>query len=293
MNGTKLLGIISICATAMACAHQAPAPVAAPAAPAEAPAEYYNQEMLQGVLWMQHSVEYRASSMQAYAAATRALDAALADPAWNAVSEQWEPPAGQLPPAVILDIDETCVDNSVYEAELLLAKQLHTEEHWDAFVRSGKVSAVPGAREFLQHAAARGVTIYYVTNQNVKLEEATRANLAKLGFPLDSARDTLLMVAERPDWSSDKASRRLFVAKEHRVLLLLGDDFNDFVTANGKTPAERDAIFDRFAPWFGSKWFVLPNPVYGSWERALLHGAGKSARERFDAKIKALRTTAD
>lgn len=276
--------------TALSCAHTTPAPVAAPAASADN--AYYGQETLQSVVWMQSSVEYQAAARQAYANATRALDAALADPSWNAVSESTSAPGGGLRPAVILDVDETCVDNSVYEAELLLAKELHGEERWDAFVKSGKVSAVPGAREFLRHAASRGVAVFYVTNQNVRLEAATRANLTKLGFPLDEARDTLLMVAERPEWTSDKASRRLFVAQEHRVLLLLGDDFNDFVNANGKSMDERRAIYDRYRDWFGTKWFMLPNPAYGSWERAVTAGSGKSAREKFEAKVKALRTTA-
>lgn len=278
--------------TALSCAHSTNVPVAAPPSATPTENEYYGQETLQGVIWMQSSVEYRAAAQQVYVNAKRALDMALADPAWQAVSESTTAPATSLRPAVILDIDETCIDNSVYEAELLEARQLHQEERWEAFVRSGKVSAVPGARDFLQYATSRGVRVFYVTNQDVKLEAATRDNLRRLGFPFDENLDTLLTVAERPDWTSDKSTRRLFVAAEHRVLLLLGDDFNDFVSANGKSPEARQEIFERFGDWFGTKWFILPNPVYGSWERALTAGSGKGAQEKFDAKMKALRKTA-
>jgi len=286
MNGRALIGIL--CMTAPGCAHSSPAPVAA--APAD-DAAYYNQEILQGVVWMQTSVEYRALAMQAYANATRALDAALADPSWNALEGEASPMAGARP-AVILDVDETCVDNSIYEAKLLQAKQVHTEERFEEFVRSGEVRTIPGAKEFLDYAVSRGVDVFYVTNQNVKLEAATRENMRRLGLPLDSTHDNLLTVAERPEWVSDKTSRRLFVAQDHRVILLLGDDFNDFVNASGKTLDERNAQFDRYAGRFGSKWFVIPNPAYGSWERSLTIGAGASAKDKFDLKMKKLRISA-
>jgi acid phosphatase len=287
MNGKALIEIL--CLTAMSCAHSTPAPVAAP--PVAENQEYYGQEMLQGVAWMQTSVEYRALATQAYANATRALDAALADPTWNALDGD-APLAPGLRPAVILDIDETCVDNSVYEAKLLQAKQVHTEDRFDDFIRSGVMRTVPGAKKFLDYAVSRGVDVFYVTNQNVRLEPATRENLHKLGLPLDETSDHLLTVAERPDWVSDKTSRRLFVAQDHRVILLLGDDFNDFVNAAGKTLDERRAQFDLYADRFGTKWFVIPNPVYGSWERAATRGAGTTAKEKFDFKMKSLRVTA-
>jgi len=287
MNGRALIGIL--CITALGCAHSASAPVSAP--PATESQEYYGQEMLQGVVWMQTSVEYRALAMQAYANATRALDAALADPTWNALEGE-APLKEGLRPAVILDIDETCVDNSGYEAKLLRAKELHTEDRFDEFVRSGAVGTVPGAKAFLDYAVSRGVDVFFVTNQNVRLEPATRENLRKLGLPLDATHDNLLTVAERPDWMSDKTSRRLFVAQDHRVLLLLGDDFNDFVNASGKSLQERRAQFDRNADRFGTKWFIIPNPVYGSWERSLTAGAGPSPKDKFELKLKSLRVAA-
>lgn len=286
MNGRALIGIL--CMTALSCAHTTPAPVAA--APATESNAYYGQETIQALAWRQTSVEYRALATQAYADATRSLDAALADPTWNALDGD-APLTPGLRPAVILDVDDTCVDNSAYEAQLFQAKLVHSEERFEAFVRSGAVSAIPGAKAFLDYAVAHGVDVFYVTNQNARLESATRRNLQTLGLPLDATRDNLLTAQERPDWGSDKTSRRQFVAQDHRVILLLGDDFNDFVNANGKSLTERRALFDRYADRFGTKWFVIPNPVYGSWERAVTAGAGKSGKEKLEAKQKALRTT--
>jgi len=90
---------------------------------------------------------------------------------------------------------------------------------------------------------------------------------------------------------TDDAVVRRTLAENYRVLLLLGDDFNDFVSASGKSVADRRALFDRYADYFGSKWFILPNPVYGSWERAVIRGSGPSAGEKFNTKMHALRIT--
>lgn len=271
-----------ICLTTLACAHSAPSPDAAEPAPLLQP----GHEVLQGVLWTQSSVEYRAAAKGTYAAATKMLDLALADASWSALPHIPHP-AG-APPAVILDIDETCVDNILYAVDSIRTGQFHTTARFAAFVRSGRVAAVPGAREFLEAAHSRGVAIFYITNQRHDIEEPTRANLVKLGFPVDVSRDSVLTVGERPEWNSDKESRRAHVAATHRVLLVFGDDFNDFVTAAEKSVEERDALYEANIHMFGTKWFVLPNPVYGSWERAIV-GRGRTPEDAFQMKLDALR----
>jgi 5'-nucleotidase (lipoprotein e(P4) family) len=286
------LAAILLCLTALSCAHSAPPTAGAHSAPptAGAPAAPLmkpGHELLQSTLWMQSSVEYRAAAKGTYVAATRMLDLALADPSWSAMPHI--PHAPDAPPAVILDIDETCVDNVIYAVDSIRAGQVHTTARFAAFVRSGRVAAVPGAREFLEYAHARGVAVFYVTNQRHDIEEPTRRNLVKLGFPVDAARDSVLTVGERPEWESgDKEPRRAHVAATHRVLLMLGDDFNDFVTAAEKTADERNALYERHAGMFGTKWFMLPNPVYGSWERAIV-GRGMTPDDAFRTKLDALR----
>ncbi|MGK2859862.1 MAG: 5'-nucleotidase, lipoprotein e(P4) family [Thermoanaerobaculia bacterium] len=278
--------IVVLSVVSLSCAHSTSGPAAAPTA--KAPEIQYGQEGLQGVAWVRMAVEYRASARQAYAAARHALDLALADPTWSAVTELTSAAESERRPAIILDLDETCLDNSDYQASLTKRAEMHTEEAFDEHIRSGRVTAIPGAIEFLRYAESRGVTIFYVTNQRKNIEDATQANLRKLGFPVSEGEDTLLTVGEMPDWVSDKSSRRAFVAQKYRVLLLVGDDFNDFVSASGKSLAERSALFDRYADWFGTKWFILPNPQYGSWERAILAGSGNTAEDRFNAKMRAI-----
>lgn len=286
MIARAVLVVLSV--ASLSCAHSTTVPAAAPAA--KSPEIRYGQEGLQGVVWMQTAVEYQALSRQAYAAAKRALDLALADPTWSAVTELTTVVAGERRHAIILDLDETCLDNSAYQALLTQRAEGHTEEAFEAHIRSGQVTAVPGAVEFLRYAESRGVAIFYVTNQRKGVEDATRENLRRLGLPLPEGEDTLLTVGEMPDWVSDKSSRRLFVAQKYRVLLLVGDDFNDFLSANAKSLAEREALLARYGDWFGTKWFILPNPMYGSWERAALAGAGSSPEDRFDARMRAIRT---
>ena len=158
---------------------------------------------------------------------------------------------------------------------------------WRAWVAESAAAAVPGAREFLAYAQSRGVTPFYVTNRDFDPEHpGTRRNLEKLGFPLTA--DTLLMRGGRPEWKSDKSGRRAHVAATHRVVLVIGDDLNDFTNAREKSQAERAAIIGRTESWWGTRWFMLPNPMYGSWERAAI-GAEGTPCEQLQKKIDALR----
>jgi len=202
--------------------------------------------LLNATLWVQASAEYRASAVQTYAAARRALDDALA-----------RTPA--RPPAIILDLDETALDNSRFAARQLAKGETFTfGDDWTEWVSETASEAVPGAVEFLRYAQSRGVTPFYITSRLTKHEAATRAMLERLGFPLPASEDTLLMRGERPEWSaSSKEPRREFVKERYDVLLYLGDTGSDF-------PADRPADA---APW-GTEWFIVPNPIYGSWEDA-------------------------
>jgi acid phosphatase len=94
----------------------------------------------------------------------------------------------------------------------------------------------------------------------------------------------VLLRGERPEWTSDKQSRRDLVASGFRVLLQLGDDLNDFVTVHGSSLAERDALAATYAERFGNQWFVLPNPIYGSWLRTFVRQAG-GAPARLDDQL--------
>lgn len=229
------------------------------------------QETIDAALWMQTSAEYHAITTQTYRAATEKLAMALADPNWTAAREQTGDYSG-LPPAVILDVDETVLDNSPYAARLIISGTAYSPDTWNRWCHEAKAKPVPGALEFTRFAARNGVTVFYVTNRNHELEESTRRNLEKDGFPLDPETDTVLTKAERPEWSSSKVERRKHVAQNYRILFLFGDDFNDFTPARGIAPEKRVAIAREAVPMWGVKWFQLPNPTYGSWE-TVLHDA--------------------
>jgi len=227
-------------------------------------------EDLRAVLWVQTSAEYRACAEQAYRAAKEKLDVALKVQNWSAAPEQ-QKNYYHLPPAVILDIDRTVLDNSPFQAQLLKEGRRFSRDLWEEWVSKVKASPVPGALEFVKYAQSKKVEIFYVTNRMSNLEDATRKNLERLGFPTKTEPDTVLMKKEQ-GWGSDKSSRRKYIAEDYRILLLIGDDLNDFVSgAKGKgvTLEDRIVLADRYKFYWGEKWIMVPNPIYGSWEAAL------------------------
>jgi acid phosphatase len=199
------------------------------------------------------------------------LDEALSDRSWTAALEQ-SGDFAELPPAVILDVDETVLDNSPHQARLIQKTEVFNSETWHAWCREAKALPIPGALEFTRYAADNGVTVFYVTNRRHVVEEATRDNLKALGFPIDQGgEDTLYTRGERDAWqASDKSPRRTEVASRYRILLLLGDNLGDFVSGVHVSVAERDALGESHQAYWGTRWIMLPNPQYGSWEGALI-----------------------
>jgi 5'-nucleotidase (lipoprotein e(P4) family) len=246
-------------------------------------------DRLNATLWMQQAVEYKAATEGVYALASIRLTEALADPGWTAVPDIQTGDFNDLPPAIILDADETVLDNSAYQAGLIKTGGAYSPESWNAYANSGSAGAVPGAVAFTRAAVASGVTVFYVTNRDVITEEATANNLAALGFPMSDTVDTLMTRNEQPDWTSRKGTRRAAVAKDYRVLLLLGDNFGDFTDDYRGSPEERQTVYEAHSAHWGRDWLMLPNPAYGSWEGAAFGGDYTlSEEERRRRKIGAL-----
>ncbi|WP_244646627.1 5'-nucleotidase, lipoprotein e(P4) family [Sphingomonas sp. CFBP 8760] len=227
-----------------------------------------------GVLWFQTAAEYRVDSLAKYRQAASALDQALADHDWTAATEQTAKPFPK-PTAVIMDLDETVLDNSRFQGELVKRREGYNSAAWKYWVSMEEAGLVPGALQFIEHAKAKGVTVFFVTNRTSCMEAATRSNLIKLGIKLPdpSASDTVL-TSEEQGWTSDKTDRRAYVAKSYRVLLLIGDDLNDFVASKeplippAPTPADRTTLAEKYLDQWGTRWFLISNPLYGSWETA-------------------------
>jgi 5'-nucleotidase (lipoprotein e(P4) family) len=236
---------------------------------ATGPARRDTHEQLQGTLWMQTAAEYRMLTETTYRQAGEALQKALTDPAWTAATEQTED-ASQLPPAVILDLDETVIDNSRFQGEQVVRRAPYTPELWTAWVKAqpkaeNEPALIPGARDFLKDAKERGVTVFFISNRTPDEEAFTLETLEKLD--VQTIADEVLLNQEN-GWTSDKTARRTFVADHYRVLLLIGDDLGDFIPSK-LPPEERVKAAEQHRAWWGTRWFLLPNPMYGSWDRAL------------------------
>lgn len=264
-NNALVLGIALLLGACAAAPPRVDAPVAS-AAPAH--------DNLNATLWMQTSVEYAAGTTQVFRQACDALDAALADARWNALPLPEQRRAmgfESLPPAVIADLDETLIDNSPYQARQVMAGGGFDPDSWRQWVGEARAAAVPGALEFARCAQERGVALVYVSNRKHEGERApTVANLRTLGFPLAGGNDELVLLrGDQRGPGRDKSARRAWVAQRYRVLQLLGDNLGDFLDGVDATPAARQAMTGDYQAWWGRRWFMLPNPSYGSWEDAL------------------------
>jgi len=227
------------------------------------------------VLWLQTSAEYKAGAQQTYNAALKNIGAAIKDRKWKAALEQTGD-CSKLPPAVVMDLDETVLDNGKYFGKVLLENVEPTPAAWDAWVVLKDASAVPGAVEFINEIRKKHVQVIFITNRacmkrgdsspECMQKSETIENLAKIGVR-DVSPEQVLFTGEREGWSSDKKSRREFVAKKYRIVMLFGDDLGDFlpgVRAN-ITPQERERLVEEHKKKWGTCWFMVPNPVYGSW----------------------------
>ncbi len=231
-----------------------------------AAAEVPANDNLNAVLWTQHSVEFKGNAEAAFALARIRLDQALKDRKWTAAPAEQTEKFGKLPPAVVVDVDETLLDNSAYQAWNVVAGTNFDPKTWTAFVNSKSSQPIPGAVEFAQYAAKKGVTVFYVTNRTKEEEPATRENLEMYQFPLSEKVDTVLTAQEQPDWKSAKGTRRAFIAKDYRILLDIGDNFGDFVDAYKGSKDERQKIWEDNKARWGREWIVIANPTYGSFE---------------------------
>lgn len=283
---------LGACQRADTLAPEAAAPATSPAAAAKplAPAH----DSLNAVLWMQASAEYAAATTTVYRAAADKLDAALKEKNWDAlVTTERGNAATGLPAAVIMDVDETVLDNSPYQARLIRDGKEYDEVTWDAWVAEKKAKAVPGVVDFAKAAAAKGVTVLYLSNRAVHLKDATIANLKAVGMPVkdDSVFLGLGTVVEGCEQNgSEKDCRRRLAGQQYRVLMQFGDQLGDFVQITANTRDGRAQLLDEYGDWFGERWFMLPNPSYGSWDPALFDNDwSKSVEARREAKRAALR----
>ena len=250
-------------------------------------------DMLLATLWTQRSVEYKGNALTVFALARIRLDEALADKSWTAAPVEQKGDYQALPPAVILDVDETLIDNSRYQVWMLKNNQTFSTKTWNQFCAAQVSTAIPGAVEFTKYADSKGVKVFYITNRGVETEKDTRENMAKLGFPMGGNVNTFLMQNGKPEWGSAKGTRRAVITKDYRVLLNIGDNFGDFDDRYRTGDAERLKAFDSDMAYWGRQWLMIANPTYGSFDTAPYgHDFKKSREEQRKAKWDVLETWA-
>jgi acid phosphatase len=282
------------------CASQAPHNAATPAPTAPAPAVAPSQpatradDNLNAVAWTQTAPEHDLIYLETFRDAQSQLLEAIKDKNWDALPKDDRVASYKgLKPAVILDIDETVLDNSPYQARLIRNHGEFNEADWAAWCKEERARALPGAVAFTQFAAKHGVAVIYISNRSQDLDAATLDNLRKVGLPVASAESFLglgTILKDCDQVGTEKNCRRQLVGQHYRVLMQFGDQLGDFVTVLSNTQAGRTQAIAPYMDWIGHRWFVLPNPTYGSWEPALFNNEWSTPRDqRRQQKIDALR----
>lgn len=248
-----------------------------PAAPGTTTVSHDPRQDL-GLLWVKHAAEYKAIAIQVYRNAAAALPGYVADKTWSAMPEQSG--AEELPPAVILDVDETVVSNVDFQLSFERPFANHKLDEWSSHYDSLPIT---GVKEFVDTARALGVTVFFVTNRPCEFIAGKSGPCPQEGTTVDDIREVgidvepeyVMLSGERPDWDREKLVRRELIARTHRVIMLIGDDYGDFVPCARKkvvTPctapasrASRAEALRTYDEYWGAGWYILPNPMHGSW----------------------------
>lgn len=237
------------------------------------PERINSHEMLNATLWQQTSAEYVGLTNQVYRFARTSLDQGLADTAWTAALEQTGDYA-HLPPAIMLDIDETVLDNGPYEARIIKDLGHYSPATFAEWCRDESAPAVPGAKAFLDYVIAKDVAVFYYSARREKLRDCTVRNMRELDLPLPD--DSRLLLSN----GTGKSGYREMIARQYRILLLVGDNLEDFVDGSKSDPASRRELALRHARRWGRQWIVLPNAIYGHWESSIYNFDYELPREQ-------------
>lgn len=212
-----------------------------------------------GLLYMA-SPEYQALTLQAYRAASTAMQTALSDPSLSAFGSASG--TAPLPPAVVLDVDDSVLSNVAFQAGQVLRDEPFDPRAWRAWVEQANAPAVPGAVEFAAKANALHVRVFYVTNRNPEMVMATRRNLQQLGLPVQDSDGVDAVWCREPGAGSSHFAKLEAIARSHRILVVVGDLLNNFPLA--ATPDDH-AIARMIHTQWNPQWIILPQTMYGAW----------------------------
>jgi 5'-nucleotidase (lipoprotein e(P4) family) len=239
-----------------------------------------NEYQVGAILFMQKAAEYRALAYQAFNVARIQLDADEKDRKKLPKAER------RKPRAVVVDVDETVLDNSPAQAVQVKKRLPFIQENWTAWVNMRKAKAIPGAIDFLNYASREGARIFYVTNRIEVEKQPTIDNLKTLGFPDVSAETVIVRQTE-----SSKEARRQAILQKYRIAVLIGDNLDDLSNVfERKAVDARFAEVDRARALFGRKFIVLPNAMYGTWEGAIYEYGRLTEAQKAEKRANALET---
>ncbi len=218
-----------------------------------------NEYQVGAIIFHQKAAEYRALAFQAFNLAQMRLDMD------KKLSKALPKSERKKPHAIIIDADETVLDNSPYFAKLIKTQTPFDIKSFFDWKKSGKSKAVPGSADFLNYAKKRGVEIFYVSNVPDSFKQVTIDGLKSNGFP-DADAEHVMLITD----SNSKEPRRQKVAETHRIIMLIGDSLNDLSIAfEGKSVAERFSEVEKARAMWGTRFIVIPNVIYGAWENAI------------------------
>lgn len=205
-----------------------------------------------GIRWFAAAAEQRAAYVQTYRFAT----ATISRLAQGRSAGSW---------GVILDADETVIDNSPYEIQQARLGVPYDSVSWDAWVKRGAARALPGAVDFTSRVHALGGRVVIVTNRDQMYCDVTRENIIRVGVPADEVlcRTDRVNGSKDPRFDAVRNGTAPSMLPPLDVLMWVGDNIQDFPHS---TQAIRSAP-DSALAGFGERYIVLPNPMYGSWER--------------------------
>ncbi len=214
--------------------------------------ENHEHNTLMATLYNYYAAEYKALAYQAFNIGKERLKEI----------RQNDPDNTQL--AVVVDIDETILNNTPYEAKMMLENKSYSRETWTEWCNMAVATPVPGALEFLKYADSLGFNIFYITNRKKKfVEEGTISNVRRMGFPQATEDHFLLR-----DSTSSKEARRTKVSENYQIVLLAGDNLGDLYD-DTKNFSDREQLMLSHKEDFGKKFLVLPNAMYGTWVSAI------------------------
>lgn len=190
------------------------------------------------------------------------------------------------PKAVVVDLDETMIDNSPFQGKMIETGKPFTPEMWGEWVALEQAEALPGAVEFSQFCQSMGIDVIYLSNRTVDEQDATMRNMEKLGFAFVKPENFYLKES-----ISGKEPRREAVAEKFDIILLLGDNLNDFAEVfEDRTDSWGQPTVDEYREEFGRRFIAFPNPMYGEWEKNIYnHERISDEKTRFKLRRKAVR----